>query len=446
MSEKETIVALATPPGYGGVGILRLSGPAAYEIAQHLNGNIPLPPRQAVYSSFFSSENEHLDQGLMLYFKAPASFTGEDVVEIQGHGSPLILDELLKSCLRLGARMARPGEFSERAFLNQKMDLTQAEAVADLIHASSLTAARCALRSLQGEFSKKIEAINEKLIVLRLYIEAYLDFPEEDLDLLQKEKIEKQMVAVLKELELLEKEACQGVLLNEGANIVIIGEPNAGKSTLFNCFAKQDLAIVTDIAGTTRDVMRYPLKMDELSLHFIDTAGLRETEDRIEQEGIRRAWKEVQQANCVLLVMDVNSPYPTRLMNEVKTALDKDIPLITVYNKIDQSKLEPCLAEEGVYLSARLGLGFEYLKTAIKKALAYQPQEGLFLARRRHLDALALAKNYLFQGQTQIFPAYQGELLAEDLRLAHQALGEITGEFSSEDLLGRIFSQFCIGK
>ncbi|QMT61897.1 tRNA uridine-5-carboxymethylaminomethyl(34) synthesis GTPase MnmE [Legionella sp. PC997] len=452
---RETIVAIATPPGRGGVGIIRLSGPNSYSIAVSLNGNKSLLPRKATFCSFYSSAenetaqqlNDLIDQGIMLYFKAPHSFTGEDVVEIQAHGSPVVLDMLTKTCIHLGARLARPGEFSERAFLNDKIDLTQAEAIADLIQASSQTAARMALKSLQGEFSNKINKLNEKLIYLRLYVEAAIDFPEEEIDFLNDGKVANLLHDILTELDLIRSQANQGVMLREGLSVVIAGRPNAGKSTLINCLAGRDVAIVTEIAGTTRDIMREHILLDDIPLHIIDTAGLRDSNDIVEKEGIKRAWQELKKADCVLHVVDVNDlEHHQYLTKEIKAALPAEVPIITVFNKIDTLGHSAQINHHDIYLSAKSGEGIDGLKQVIKQVVGYQPNEGHFLARRRHLQALDEAKNLLSIGQQQLTDHRAGELLAEDLRLAHQSLCEITGQFSSDDLLGRIFSSFCIGK
>lgn len=446
MSE-DTIVAIATPPGRGGVGIIRISGPQAYTIAFQLNGQKTLKPRFASYCSFYKADKELIDQGLMLYFKAPNSFTGEDVIEIQGHGSPIVLDILTKECVALGARLARPGEFSERAFLNDKIDLTQAEAIADLINSSSQTAARMALRSLQGDFSAKINQLNEELIYLRLYVEAAIDFPEEEIDFLNDGKVGHLLQTILDKLNDIRAQANQGVLLREGLSLVIAGRPNAGKSTLINNLAGKEIAIVTEIAGTTRDVMREHIVLDDIPLHIIDTAGLRESNDPVEKEGIRRAWLELNHADCVLLVVDVNeSEQHNTLTKEIRDALPDGVPIITVFNKIDTLNLPVKTEHHMVYVSAKSGLGINELKSTIKQLVGYQPNEGQFLARRRHLQALDEAKQLLITGQTQLAEHRAGELLAEDLRLAHQVLCEITGEFTSDDLLGKIFSSFCIGK
>jgi tRNA modification GTPase len=443
----DTIAAIATPSGRGGVGIIRLSGPNAYSIALKLNNNKKLEPRKAVFCAFYSSHHELIDQGLMLYFKAPHSFTGEDIVELQAHGSPVVLDMLLKEAVHFGARLARPGEFSERAFLNDKMDLTQAEAIADLIQASSDTSARMALKTLQGDFSKKINHLNNQIIYLRMYVEAAIDFPEEEIDFLNDGKVSSLLKAILLELDTIRSQANQGVILREGLSIVIAGRPNAGKSTLINCLAGRDVAIVTEVAGTTRDVMREHILLDDIPLHIIDTAGLRESDDLVEQEGIKRAWNELKKADCVLLVVDARHPeQETELFKEIQNTLQGMVPIITVFNKIDLVQLSPKATVHSVYLSAKSGSGLDGLKQAIKDLVGYQPNEGQFLARRRHLQALDDAKKVLIAGQLQLAEHQAGELLAEDLRLAHHTLGEITGEFTADDLLGRIFSSFCIGK
>ncbi|MCW8452249.1 tRNA uridine-5-carboxymethylaminomethyl(34) synthesis GTPase MnmE [Legionella quinlivanii] len=442
----DSIVAIATPPGRGGVGIVRVSGPLAYEIGLKLSGQTQLIPRQAIYTRFYNLNQEIIDQGLILYFKNPHSFTGEEVVEFQGHGSPVVLDYLVNECLACGARLARPGEFSERAFLNDKIDLTQAEAIADLIHASTLTAARMAVRSLQGEFSKKIHALNEQIIHLRMYVEAAIDFPEEEVDFLSDGKILQKLQSILTELQSLRTNANQGALLREGLSIVIVGKPNAGKSTLINHLAGREVAIVTDIAGTTRDIMREEVLLDDLPVHFIDTAGLRESEDIVEQEGIKRAWQAVRQADCVLMIMDISTDHADcTISEEVRANLPQNVPLVKVFNKID---LNPSALpdKEAIYISAKSGQGIEALKTKIKAIVGYQASEGQFIARRRHLQALEQAHQFLIKGLDQLINVKAGELLAEDLRQAHLQLCEITGEFSSDDLLGKIFSSFCIGK
>lgn len=442
----DTIVALATPPGRGSIGIIRLSGSLAKTIALRLNGNKILLEKVATYCSFKDKQAEVIDMGLAIYFKAPHSFTGEDVVEMQIHGAPITLDKLIKECLHLGARLARPGEFSERAFLNGKIDLTQAEAISDLIQASSQTAARLAVCSLQGKFSKKIEMLNEQLIELRLYVEASIDFPEEEVDFLSDGKIAEKLNIILEDLSQIRSNATQGAILREGFSLAIVGKPNVGKSTLINCLTGRDVAIVTEIAGTTRDVIKENILLDDIPLRLIDTAGLRESNDLVEQEGIRRAKQEINQADCILLVKDINqsSNSNSNLENDFY-GLPEGIPIIKIFNKIDSVNLQPKIDEEEIYLSAKQEIGIDLLKATIKNKLGYQPNEGQFLARRRHLEALNKTYELLSAGQNQLI-SRAGELLAEDLRLAHQSLSEITGEFTSDDLLGKIFSSFCIGK
>lgn len=449
---EETIVAIATPPGRGGVGIIRLSGSHALSIAEHLSPRLLkrcLKPRQVIYTHLLDiSTGEMIDDGIIIYFKAPHSFTGEDVIELQCHGAPVVLDRLIAQCVLLGARIARPGEFSQRAFLNDKMDLTQAEAVADLINASSETAARMAIKSLQGEFSKKINDLNEKIINLRLYIEATIDFSEEEIDFIADGKIAHKLTELLLTLEKIREQAAQGVLLREGLSVVIAGPPNAGKSTLINRLAARDIAIVTDVPGTTRDVMREQIMLDDLPIQIIDTAGLRDSEDIVEREGIKRALAEVKQADCILWVTDIqHQTSQEEMIAMISPQLRSTVPIICVINKIDVAGENQKMAQENqVYLSALTGEGMELLKKKIKKLVGYQPTEGLFLARRRHLQALDAANGLLINAQLQLNGMAAAELLAEDLRLAHNALSEITGEFTSDDLLGKIFSTFCIGK
>lgn len=447
----DTIVAIATPPGRGGVGIIRLSGPLAYQISMQLSRrDKPLTPRTAHYGAFYPTDTMDkawIDTGLILYFKNPHSFTGEDVVELQTHGAPRVLDRLLSECVACGARLARPGEFSERAFLNNKIDLAQAEAIADLIHANSETAARLAVRSLQGDFSKKINNINQQLINLRLYVEAAIDFADEEIDFLNDGKVAALFNHVFHDLKTVLAGASQGALLRESSVVVISGPPNAGKSTLLNALSGQDLAIVTDEAGTTRDLMREDILIDDMPLQLIDTAGLRESDNRIEQEGIKRAWQAIKRADAVVTMFDVADEQKAEPLDKaIQGALPAHTPVIKVLNKIDKISSIPSREGSSIYLSAKHGEGLDLLKTAIKQALGHQPTEGLFLARRRHLDALNQAHACLLSGKKQLFEHKAGELLAEDLRQAHDALCEITGEFTTDDLLGKIFSTFCIGK
>ena len=452
--KSDTIVAQATPPGRGGVGILRISGPKAQEVAQAVLGKLP-KARYAEYLPFLANDGSTLDEGIALFFPNPHSFTGEDVLELQGHGGPVILDLLLKRILEIsGVRIARPGEFSERAFLNDKLDLAQAEAIADLIDASSEQAAKSAISSLQGVFSKKVNALVESLIHLRIFTEAAIDFPEEEIDFLSDGKIEAELNQVIERLNEVRQEAKQGTLLREGMKVVIAGRPNAGKSSLLNALAGRDAAIVTNIAGTTRDVLREHIHIDGMPLHIIDTAGLREASDEVERIGIERAWQEIEQADRVLFMVDsttTNETNPEKLWPEFIERLPKNIPVTVIRNKADLTGEALGYSEEEGYaliqLSARTGEGVTLLREHLKQAMGFSSStEGGFLARRRHLQALEKAAEHLNNGQYQLITFHAGELLAEELRLAQEALSEITGEFTSDDLLGRIFSSFCIGK
>ncbi len=452
--KSDTIVAQATPPGRGGVGILRISGPKAQEVAQAVLGKLP-KARYAEYLPFLANDGSTLDEGIALFFPNPHSFTGEDVLELQGHGGPVILDLLLKRILEIsGVRIARPGEFSERAFLNDKLDLAQAEAIADLIDASSEQAAKSAISSLQGVFSKKVNSLVESLIHLRIFTEAAIDFPEEEIDFLSDGKIEAELNQVIQRLNEVRQEAKQGSLLREGMKVVIAGRPNAGKSSLLNALAGRDAAIVTNIAGTTRDVLREHIHIDGMPLHIIDTAGLREASDEVERIGIERAWQEIEQADRVLFMVDsttTNETNPEKLWPEFIDRLPKNIPVTVIRNKADLTGEALGYSEEEGYaliqLSARTGEGVTLLREHLKQAMGFSSStEGGFLARRRHLQALEKAAEHLNNGQYQLITFHAGELLAEELRLAQEALSEITGEFTSDDLLGRIFSSFCIGK
>ncbi|MFP1812522.1 tRNA uridine-5-carboxymethylaminomethyl(34) synthesis GTPase MnmE [Lonsdalea quercina] len=454
MSHTDTIVAQATPPGRGGVGILRISGSAASAVAQAVLGKLPRP-RYADYRPFMDADGSVLDQGIALWFPNPNSFTGEDVLELQGHGGPVILDLLLKRILTLpGVRIARPGEFSERAFLNDKLDLAQAEAIADLIDASSEQAARSAVNSLQGVFSSRIHQLVDALTHLRIYVEAAIDFPDEEIDFLSDGKIEAQLNAVIADLNGVRAEARQGSLLREGMKVVIAGRPNAGKSSLLNALAGREAAIVTDIAGTTRDVLREHIHIDGMPLHIIDTAGLRDANDEVERIGIERAWQEIEQADRVLFMVDgttTEASEPAALWPEFMARLPKTLPITVVRNKADITGetlgIEDMSTHSLIKLSARTGEGVDLLRNHLKESMGFTSStESGFLARRRHLQALESAAEHLAQGREQLVSAYAGELLAEELRLSQQALSEITGEFTSDDLLGRIFSSFCIGK
>lgn len=451
-NDTETIAALATPPGRGGVGIIRISGPQAGMIAERVIGHVPAP-RQAEYLPFLSHDGEPLDTGLALYFPAPHSFTGEDVLELHGHGGPVVMDLILKCVFALGARPARPGEFSERAFLNDKMDLAQAEAVADLIDSASEQAARLAVRSLQGAFSQRVNELVAALTELRVYVESAIDFPEEEIDFLADGQVQTRLNAVQADLAETQAAAQQGNLLREGMTVVIAGRPNVGKSTLLNALAGRETAIVTDIPGTTRDILREHIQIDGLPLHIIDTAGLRESADAVEQEGIRRAWAEIEKADRILLLHDA-----TQAMDEPEKALLEQLaaagpPITRVINKVDLLAGVPTPSEppqeisDELFVSAKTGQGLDPLREHLKACVGYQAGgEGQFMARRRHLEALSLAQHHLEQGQQQLQEYAAGELLAEELRQAQMALSKITGEFTADDLLGQIFSSFCVGK
>jgi len=446
--DTETIAALATPPGQGGVGIVRVSGPKSAAIARAMLGQLPLP-RQACYLDFVNEVDAVLDTGIALFFAAPNSFTGEDVLELQGHGGPVVLDMLLKRTLQLGARLARSGEFSEQAFLNDKIDLAQAEAIADLIEASSEQAARGALQSLQGVFSQSIDDLVENLTELRMYVEAAIDFPEEEIDFLADERIGQQLETIHYQVGEVLKLAEQGALLREGMHVVLAGQPNAGKSSLLNALAGREMAIVTEIPGTTRDVLREEIHIDGMPLHVIDTAGLRESQDMVEQEGIRRTWQAIEQADQVLLLVDDQAGV-TEADQQILRQLPQNIGVTFIHNKIDLSgnKHEQLENEHGtiIRLSAKQQIGIDLIRDHLKAQMGFTGAgEGKFIARRRHLDALQRALTQLDQAKEQLHH-HSGELLAEDLRQAQQMLGEITGQVTSDELLGKIFSSFCIGK
>lgn len=447
-SEHDTIAAIATPPGRGGVGIIRISGKAATGIAQQLLGDLPAP-RTATLKQFKAADASCIDQGIALYFPAPNSFTGEDVLELQGHGGPVVLDWLLQRVVQLGARLAEPGEFSKRAFLHDKLDLVEAEAIADLIAADSIQAARAALRSLQGEFSTCLHELTEAVILTRMHVEAAIDFPDEELDLMQDQLLLQRMAHAQLLMGSIAERAQQGSLLREGMTVVIAGKPNAGKSSLLNRLAGYEAAIVTEVPGTTRDVLRERIHLDGLPLHVIDTAGLRETRDQVEAEGIRRAHAEISRADRLLYVVDAGQ-YDAQLLQQELQQLPDNIPLTVVVNKADlPGAMQLALATEPVHIliSATTGQGMETLIAHLKACIGYNSSESDgFLARRRHLEALQRARQHLDQAHTNLLVRKAGELCAEELRCAQQALSEITGEFTSDDLLGRIFSSFCIGK
>ena len=442
MKQRDTIVAIATAAGAAGIGVVRLSGPKVPAIARALLGREPTP-RQAHYARVRDEEGELVDDGLLIWFPAPHSYTGEDVLELQGHGNPLLLERLVARCIALGARPARPGEFTERAFLEGRMDLAQAEAVADLIAASSGAAARAARRSLEGEFSRRVHALAEALAGLRTWLEAALDFPEEEIDFLAAPELHQRLQAVREGLSALRAGAERGKRLVDGLHVVIVGAPNAGKSSLLNALAGEERAIVTDIAGTTRDLLRERLSLDGIELTLVDTAGLREAPDPVEAEGIRRARAELARADLVLAVLDDRDPQPP-------TGLPDGVPVLWLHNKCDLSGAEPRAEERPdgrhLWLSARTGAGLDGLRRALAEAAGLgEGVEGSFSARSRHLEALARTAEHLEQAADRLGEG-AGELAAEELRLAHEALGEITGRVDADALLGRIFASFCIGK
>jgi tRNA modification GTPase len=445
MSQNDTIAAIATAPGAGGVGVVRVSGPRVATIIQAVVSR-DLEPRHAQFTAFAGGDGQAIDSGLALYFPGPNSFTGEDVLELQGHGGPVVLNLLLKRLIDLGARIARPGEFSERAFLNGKLDLAQAEAIADLISSGTETAARAAQRSLEGVFSNKINSLLETMVGLRVYVEAAIDFPDEEVDFLADGQVAARVQALIEHSETLLGQAHQGQLLRDGLTLALAGRPNAGKSSLLNALSGRESAIVTAVPGTTRDVLREQIQIDGIPLHVIDTAGLHDSSDIVEQEGIRRARRELELADHVLLIMD-----QTRPDDALHLELPEGVRGTEVHNKIDLSDEKPRLEQdEGwsrIFLSAKTGEGMSLLREHLKHiAGAESSVEGQFLARTRHLRALEQVLTHLRQGLEQLQQYQAGELLAEELRLAQQHLGEITGEYSSDDLLGAIFSSFCIGK
>jgi tRNA modification GTPase len=449
----DTIVAIASAPGRGAVGVIRVSGPNVAQIAESVIGNLPAP-RVAQLAHFLGLDGERLDQGLALYFPAPASYTGEHVLELQGHGGVLVLDLLLKRLLELGCRMARPGEFSERAFLNGKIDIAQAEAIADLIDAGSIAAARAAVRSMQGEFSAHVNELQAQITELRTLVEAAIDFPDEELDFVPGSELGGRMVKILMGFDAITAAARQGALLREGFNVVIAGKPNAGKSSLLNRLVGDEIAIVTDQPGTTRDVLRQQVHLDGLPLNLIDTAGLRWTADVVEAEGVRRALAELARADRVLYILDAAAPFPKSSASDLATELKdlpEGVPVTLIFNKIDLSGAQANLDESRdppqLFLSAKTGAGLELLRTHLKNRAGYRAGDsGALSARRRHLDALERAKGCVVQAAQTLTTSRAFELFAEELRRAQLALGEITGEFSSDDLLGEIFSSFCIGK
>lgn len=452
MLDKQTIVAQATPPGKGGVGVIRVSGPQVKIIAQAILSKPIRQPRMAILCDFLAESGDVLDQGIALFFPGPNSFTGEDVLELQGHGGPVVMDRLMQRVLGfVDTRPARPGEFSQRAFLNDKIDLTQAEAIADLIDAHSESAAKLAVRSLQGNFAKEIDEVLIQLIELRVFVEAAIDFPEEEIDFINDGQIANRIEGLLQQVQKVKSAAEQGLLLNEGMTVVIAGKPNAGKSSLLNALTGESSAIVTDIPGTTRDVLKEQIQIDGLPLHVIDTAGLRENADVVEQEGIKRAHDNINKADQVLLVADCNELESNlKFISQFKT-LFPDAKITVIENKIDLLA-EPSKHDyEGfnvISISAKTGEGLNQLKEHLKQSMGFEMNEesGMFLARRRHLNALEQTEKAVKRSLERLIKDKAGELVAEELRSAQQSLSEITGAFSTDDLLGEIFSSFCIGK
>lgn len=458
ITNSNTIAACSTPVGVGGIGVIRVSGALVPQIAKALFGKIPRP-RYATYAVFRDSKGIAIDEGLAIYFKAPSSFTGEDVLELQGHGGPVVVDCILQRLVELGAHVAKPGEFSKRAFLNGKIDLTQAEAIMDLISSSSKQASQSAMKSLQGAFAHLINHLTSNLVKLRTQIEANIDFPEEELDLKGKKALENEFDSILQTLEKIQKRAEQGLLLHDGITVVIAGKPNVGKSSLLNHFTGYETAIVTDIPGTTRDVLRANIQIDGLPITILDTAGLKtNTEDPIEQEGIRRALKEIEKADLILFIIDASlskKRNPKSLLRDhalFQHAMHA-FSHIVVYNKIDLTNEDAKIVKDGnissVYVSAKTGSGIDLLKEHLKNiacASGAKESELVFSARRRHLEALSLANAQIQSAKNNLTTNSYLELVAEDLRQAQNSLNEITGDFTSEDLLDRIFSEFCIGK
>lgn len=446
VSHNDTIAAIASAPGMAGVGVVRVSGPHVPRIAQTLLGRMPTS-RHAHFVAFRGADDALIDRGLLLYFPAPASYTGEHVLELQGHGSLVLLDALLRRVCELGARLARPGEFTERAFLNGKLDLAQAEAVADLIAARSQAGARAALQSMEGVFSRKVDALLQALIALRVHIEAAIDFPEEEIDFLADPAITQKLESLRAQLAELLREAQRGVRLNDGLRVAIIGRPNAGKSSLLNALAGSERAIVTDIAGTTRDVLRESISFDGIALELADTAGLRDTHDPVEREGVRRAHSERERADVVLLVTDAqNASDDLAWLRDLPSNIER----IVAVNKIDLADASAHAQTRNgatwLWLSVKTGEGLDALRDHLKQLAGAGSGEGAFSARRRHVLALEQTAEHLNRAAYVLADTHAGELAAEEFRQAQHALGEITGTYSSDDLLGAIFSSFCIGK
>ncbi|MFC4891427.1 tRNA uridine-5-carboxymethylaminomethyl(34) synthesis GTPase MnmE [Pseudofrancisella aestuarii] len=448
MTNNETIVAIATPQGNGGIGIVRISGSNALPIANKIIKK-SLKPRYATFCHIYE-DNQIIDNGIAIFFKNPYSYTGEDTVEIQAHGNPIILNMIIKLAIKLGARMAKAGEFTEKAYLNNKIDLAQAEAVADLINASSELAAKSAARSLQGDFSKEIHSLLEKLIYLRMYVEASIDFPEEEINFMEDQKIHNSLKDIYTSIEKIKDNCKQGIILSEGITLILIGKPNVGKSSLLNALSGKETAIVTPIAGTTRDIVKEHIQINGVPVHIIDTAGLRFSNDIIENEGIKRAIKKIQEADQILFINDDPSKVT---FNEIKEVIPefyeqipKNIDITFVHNKIDLLNTIPENTNNHVYISAEKNIGIDKLKNHILAKVGYTAQnESIYTARERHIDAINRAFEHIALAKEQLNIG-NGELLAEELLIVQEYLNSITGEFSSDDLLGKIFSSFCIGK
>lgn len=445
LPNSDNIAAVATAPGRGGIGVVRISGRNLGDTATGIIGRIPLP-RKVSYSSFMDAEGRVIDQGIAIFFPSPHSYTGEDVLEFQGHGGPAVLQLVLQRCLELGARLALPGEFTQRAFLNDKLDLAQAESVADLIDATTSQAARSAMRSLLGDFSRVIHQLVAQLIDLRMLVEAMLDFPEEELDVPDVTRRDARLISIRNDLHKTLKLAQQGSLLREGAHVVLIGQPNVGKSSLLNCLSGEEVALVSEVPGTTRDVIRQSIQLNGIPLHIIDTAGIREAQDAVEIMGIARTRSTIQKADAILLMLDGKHGI-SEDDEKIVAELPADTPRLYIYNKIDilgeEARVETRGGKEFIYLSAKTGTGTDLLRDRLLALIGWHQEAGVFMARERHVRALLQAQKHL---ESASLEAGRAELFAEELRLAQEALNNITGEFSSDDLLGEIFSRFCIGK
>ena len=446
MQNADVIAAVATPPGRGGISIVRVSGASLKEFSRAITGTL-LVPRMATYTDFIAADGSVIDAGIALYFLGPGSYTGDDVLELQGHGGPMVMQMLLRRCLELGARLAGPGEFTQRAYLNDKLDLAQAESVADVIEAATESAARCALRSLKGEFSEAVSRLDDDLLALRTWVEATLDFPEEEVEDADHREIEARLVTLRQSVDLALSKSRQGSILRTGLNVVLAGQPNVGKSSLLNRLAGEEVAIVTPVPGTTRDALRQQIQVRGIPINVIDTAGLRESIDEVETIGMRRTWEAIGKADLLLLVVEADKGV-AGADHAILSSLPTSLKRVTVFNKIDLGSAQPEIRDTAagmsVHVSARTGVGLEQLRDVLQHAAGWQASgEDVFMGRERHIVALASARDSLGKA-TELL--HRPELLAEELRAAHQSLGSITGEISADDLLGEIFSKFCIGK